>query len=58
MNPALLAALLQALATLGPSAIDAIVAIVNAAHGKSLNAAEQQEVGSLVAKAVAMNPPK
>jgi hypothetical protein len=51
MNPAVLS-IIQALITLGPSALDAINAIVNALHNQPTTPQQEAAIGKAVAEAV------
>ena len=48
MSPIVIA-LINALAVLGPSAIDAIASIIKAQHGQPLTEAEHETLGKLIA---------
>jgi hypothetical protein len=51
MSPVALA-ILQALATLGPSAIQAIIAVINAGHGQPVSEADHAAIGRAVVQAI------
>jgi len=52
MTPLALA-IINALAVLGPPAIDAITTIIRASHGQPVSAADHQALGALIADALA-----
>jgi len=57
MAPAVVAALIQALIAVGPSAIQAIEAILKATHGQAVSEADHAALGKALALALQQSKP-